>query len=408
MNFRCEFCNNEFCNKTSLNTHIKTAKFCINNRNNNNDIKIYKCEYCNKEFTLKCNCTRHMINCKSKKDEEKNIFESTIENMKLKIKNKDEEILKNELNKLLFEKDKEIEILKNELKSKNDYIESLEKKYSQILDHNKELTKHAINKPNSTINNNVIYNTMVSELIPFTPSNVQQCISNINHESFLFDYDNVISNFINCLVKVLKEMAMCTDNSRGTLLVKNEKGKTRKIISHEFIIECFESAPDQLLKICNDAYDFVRKNDPKIYSDEDQFNTLIKIHELMRSIKKKQTNTIVKEFGNTFVKHVKQYSKKLEKEQANTLTKEEKTNNLINEEEKTNELSESSEESEEEKMNREEQEYIEDDEEDKLREKEMKEMFKNIPNKRIIDQYGIEYLDVEEEFEDDPDSFFNK
>jgi hypothetical protein len=300
---------------------------------------------------------------------------------------------------------------------------------------NKEIVKHAINKSNSTINNNVIYNTMVNDLVPFTPSNVQQCISNINHESFLFDYDNVISNFINCLVKVLKEMAMCTDNSRGTLLVKNEKGKTRRIISHEFIIECFESAPDQLLKICSDAYDFVRKNDPKIYSDEDQFNTLIKIHELMRTIKKKQTNTIVKEFGNTFIKHVKQYSKRLEKEQTECLSKKEIENKLNREEDNLDNADKSDTESSatEEKsgtapsrfdevkselseifdasidknlfLNREENES--DDEEDKLREKEMKEMFKNIPNKRIIDKYGREYLDVEEEFEDDPDSYFN-
>ena len=398
MSFTCEFCNKEYKSISSLNYHKKTTKFCLKIQEKYVDNCKYECA-CLKKFIKKDTYLDHLKICKLKKqlnneelEKQKNIYEHFLSEKDTEIKNKKEII-----EKILIEKE-------NEIKFKNDYIESLEKKYSQLLDHNKELTKHAINKPNSTINNNVIYNTMVSELIPFTPSNVQQCISNINHESFLFDYDNVISNFINCLVKVLKEMAMCTDNSRGTLLVKNEKGKTRKIISHEFIIECFESAPDQLLKICNDAYDFVRKNDPKIYSDEDQFNTLIKIHELMRTIKKKQTNTIVKEFGNTFIKHVKQYSKKLEKEQSNSLITTEKISNedeKSNDSPRNNELYESNEETKEECN------VIEDDEEDKLREKEMKEMFKNIPNKRIIDQYGIEYLDVEEEFEDDPDSYFN-
>jgi hypothetical protein len=399
MSFECDFCKKEYKTISSLNYHKKTAKFCLDLQKTYNDSCKYNCEFCNKKFTKKDKRDDHLKICKIKKDAIITDLENKIETLHNNIN-----ILKSANEKMLIEKDKEIEILKNELKSKNDYIESLEKKYNQLFEGNKEIVKHAINKPNSTINNNVIYNTMVSELIPFTPSNVQQCISNINHESFLFDYDNVISNFINCLVKVLKEMAMCTDNSRGTLLVKNEKGKTRKIISHEFIIECFESAPDQLLKICNDAYDFVRKNDPKIYSDEDQFNTLIKIHELMRTIKKKQTNTIVKEFGNTFIKHVKQYSKKLEKEQSNSLITTEKISNedeKSNDSPRNNELYESNEETKEECN------VIEDDEEDKLREKEMKEMFKNIPNKRIIDQYGIEYLDVEEEFEDDPDSYFN-
>ena len=53
MEYSCEFCNSKFKSKYNLNTHIKSAKFCINNRDQNNNINNYPCKYCNKTFTVK-------------------------------------------------------------------------------------------------------------------------------------------------------------------------------------------------------------------------------------------------------------------------------------------------------------------------------------------------------------------
>jgi hypothetical protein len=54
---KCQFCEKLFSTISNLNTHQKTAKYCINNRNNI-IIEEYKC-YCEKIFNCKKNFNRH-------------------------------------------------------------------------------------------------------------------------------------------------------------------------------------------------------------------------------------------------------------------------------------------------------------------------------------------------------------
>ncbi len=121
MSFECEFCKKEYKTISSLNYHKKTAKFCLELQKIYNDSCKYNCEFCNKKFTKKDKRDDHLKICKIKKDTIINELDNQLNN------------LKSTNEKSLIEKDKEIEILKNELKSKNDYIESLETKYNQLL-----------------------------------------------------------------------------------------------------------------------------------------------------------------------------------------------------------------------------------------------------------------------------------
>ena len=90
----CNYCNRSFKNKSNLDKHQKTTKYCIelqkiqgtelsiNNTNenkqeelinikddksvNNLNIFIYKCNFCNKEFLRKDSLIRHKNKCKHK------------------------------------------------------------------------------------------------------------------------------------------------------------------------------------------------------------------------------------------------------------------------------------------------------------------------------------------------------
>jgi len=68
--YKCNYCQHDFYDKTALNKHIKTAKFCISIRTKQG-LKIqqdsYQCGDCNKEFSVKQNFTRHSLICKKEK-----------------------------------------------------------------------------------------------------------------------------------------------------------------------------------------------------------------------------------------------------------------------------------------------------------------------------------------------------
>ena len=151
MAFSCQYCNKLFTSKGNLSTHQKTANFCIQIQNKNQDnLDIensdtqkmgYSCEFCNKNFSSKQRYKTHIDICidKYKKEildlkividglklNEKIILELEIENKLLREAN----LYHNNTHKQLIDLQNGIqEIAKISIEQKNDTISNMIKKY---------------------------------------------------------------------------------------------------------------------------------------------------------------------------------------------------------------------------------------------------------------------------------------
>lgn len=128
MTNECSVCKNSFSTKSALVKHRKTAKYCIQPKevDEETDIdisvpKLLKCRYCQYKSKVKANLLRHEEKCKCKTGEEESVKEELINQMEIKLREQesrllaqDDEIL--ELGRLLDEvkRSKEIELARLE------------------------------------------------------------------------------------------------------------------------------------------------------------------------------------------------------------------------------------------------------------------------------------------------------
>jgi hypothetical protein len=218
MSFICEFCNNEFKNQSILNNHLKTAKYCLNLRNETGK---NICQYCNKILSNKNNLLLHQEKCKySQKNFE--ILENQIIQKNIIIENKD---------KIISEKDKIIS-------EKTQYIDKLQNQIFELARNNSS-NRNTISTNNSnnntTTNNNNITNNTTINLIPLTNEWLISQAENLTEkhlENGAYGYAQFAAQYS------FKDRVKCTDLSRNIFLYKNENGQTVKdkgpIIAQQF------------------------------------------------------------------------------------------------------------------------------------------------------------------------------
>jgi hypothetical protein len=80
----CKFCKNTFSNKQNLNSHQRTAKYCLRIQGKEAQY-IHECKKCEKKFSSKKDLKRHMLSCKS--NSKKKILEDKkiIEELKIRV-----------------------------------------------------------------------------------------------------------------------------------------------------------------------------------------------------------------------------------------------------------------------------------------------------------------------------------
>ena len=203
---KCEFCNNTYKTKSSLNHHKKNAKKCLILRGEE-IVNNYVCEYCDFKSITKDTLNKHQLCCKMK-----NKKYTTLE-MKDKLS-----ILKKYYEIKLEQKDILLERIEKELKECKDNFNMIASKPTIVNTTN--------NHNNTRINNLIIADLNESTIIDKVESN------------FTLEY---LNDGIRGLAKFTKDHIVnpedgkpkyiCSDPSRAVFKYKDENGVVQKDVS---------------------------------------------------------------------------------------------------------------------------------------------------------------------------------
>ena len=228
----CNFCKRTFKSLSSLNYHIKTAKYCLQIQNGTEiKKKEYKCTFCNKNLISKQSLNIHLLSCKS--------VELKQENLKLL------EYIKNIKENIKKEKDIEIKLLQKKCDKKDSIIDKLEFVREKNIEQNKKqdelylkqeekikdlqeqiqkLAMRAIDK--TTITNNSIINKL--ELNNFiTPENIEDKIQRKFNDNYIPNGMKDVAKFVYEWILKSEEgnlIYACYDRSRLIFKYKDESG----------------------------------------------------------------------------------------------------------------------------------------------------------------------------------------
>jgi hypothetical protein len=305
--FICDYCERSFINKSNLENHKKTAKFCLELRQQQQNIDFH-CQHCNKNFIRKDSCIRHELSCQTKIDYKIKYEDEIKKTDKLF---KDNKILNEKITKLSY-----IERLYEEEKIKNKMLEN------DI----KELASKAIDNIGSkTTNNYVNKNQILNNLIPLTNDYMKE-----QSQYFGLDY---IKNGAQSMAKfaqdfTFKNRIAITDVSRKKFVFKDENGNLISDFNGINITDKFlETNKEVIIKSCHeylcvldlkmDMYKSKQDNERLDQAELDYVMT----RRLLNTIENKDSPDSLKnmeklkaEFVNHLLKMVKFIEKEEEKE----------------------------------------------------------------------------------------------
>ena len=210
----CNYCKKEYSSKGILETHQKTAKFCLRIRNKEEEVLFLKCEYCKDIFSRKHHLDRHYESCKIRLDsiqEEKEKIKEENEHKKdlLIAKLQDElRILmtetyperenkwKEELNNYKIEnrvKDEKLKMKDEQLKMKDDIIFKLEKEVNSLKDKVDDTYNALIEHSDKTYNSffekeEKLVDTLIQQNIKISETNNSKSQKTINNNYTINNY----------------------------------------------------------------------------------------------------------------------------------------------------------------------------------------------------------------------------
>ena len=135
----CEYCHNIFSTKPNLCHHQRTAKYCLQNRNDT-EKKEYNCYICKKSYTSNFRLTSHLTKC---------MDNST-------------ELL--ELRKKVFLYEEKINDLQDQLREKDQHIKELEQRLENVA-------IQAVSRPTTTKNTQI--NNYIQKLECITDEHIK-------------------------------------------------------------------------------------------------------------------------------------------------------------------------------------------------------------------------------------------
>jgi len=277
MSYNCEFCNKNFTALSSLKLHKRTAKYCLNLQNKNEDsdsekkdIKNFECEFCNKQFNLKHVLLTHYKSCKGKtndKDNEILLLKEKINNLEkeklvLEIENKN-------LNKLL---EQEKERVKEEKNRVND-----------LFSKSKGNTTNIQNNINGKFKDN--FEELFEKLPKFTKENLLESFKDVLNEDVLLEGIDYFSKVVN---SCLGAYGIISDFARNKVVLKDKDGNRVNAFTPKVFVDSINNIQEitkEVLAKSREKVDTFNMMEQDIY-----INNLYPIKELILNCEREQTS----------------------------------------------------------------------------------------------------------------------
>lgn len=250
---KCLYCDNEFKSLSSLNTHIKTAIYCISKRTKSTEL-LFTCFKCHKTFT-----TKHWLNLHEKKCGE-NIEE-------IKQKNYD------------LTKQKEIlEFTVSELKQQIKYLQ----------DKLENVAIKAVQRPTTR-------NTYIQNMKPVTQEHLLDSVSNLTIDHIKKGPEGYAEY---ALEYPLKDRMICSDYSRRKVKFKDKDGivitdPEMTILTLKFFDSIKEKNKELICKYANELKEKL--------GDDNVMDTVVKLFEYKSAVENGSDKT---EFHHNFIRQM--------------------------------------------------------------------------------------------------------
>jgi hypothetical protein len=203
----CEFCKNNFRNKTILKTHQKTAKYCLKLQGVKT-VKCFSCKICKSISSSKYNLQRHMM---SHTDSEVEMFNSK-EELEQQFKDFDTKC-KAEIENINIKYNGEVENFKNQLLYQQDIIQDLKKQVESL----QRSLERVASKPNVVTNNNTLN---IGNFKPITQQLITDEATKLTIED-ISEPDGI--GYARFVEDICRDKLTCTDYARSILKWKNEE-----------------------------------------------------------------------------------------------------------------------------------------------------------------------------------------
>ena len=229
----CEFCKNIFSTKTNLNSHQKTAKYCLKIQGIEVQKK-YECKWCNKSFAIFSNFERHKKVCKDPKKIEEYEYQNKIKDQEIMNVKEDNNILK-----------KEIEMLKNTICELRADKKDLQERY-----YNLSLT--AVKRP---VNNtkNIQINNFIQKMEPLRIEDIEESVPMLTLDHHVKGPEGYAEY---ALEFPFKDKIVCVDVNRNKIKYKDGEGNVIEDVGfRKMMTKLCESLKDRSFTLCQEHYE---------------------------------------------------------------------------------------------------------------------------------------------------------
>jgi len=228
----CQYCHSKFSTKSSLNKHIKYAKYCISKRNEKSSNE-FKCSGCNKIYTSKYALNIHIKSC--------------------------------------------IELLTQRYEEKfKELKEEYETKIQQLQDKLENIAIEAVSRPVSTTKNTQI--NYIQQLQPVTEEHLVSNVSHLTIDHIIKGPEGYAEYALNY---PLKDRMICSDYSRRKVKFKDKDGNLitdpeMTTLTKKFFESIHEKNKELICKYANELKDRL--------GDENVMDTVVKIFEYKEAV----------------------------------------------------------------------------------------------------------------------------